>query len=147
MIVNDSDPEVKQRIVASKPDNVDLMDYVPYDQLPHEFGRARMLLSTGDADYEGFPTVLLHAVAAEKPIVSLHDFDQFIRMSSAGRVCGDDLAAAANAVREFWSDPSLFDPTAAIRYLSENHTVESVTRTVVETIRRLTETPEDHSSR
>lgn len=134
MIVNDSDHEVKNEIKANLPSNVQLQGYIPFDELPAAFGSSRIFLSTGNAEYEGFPTVLLHAAAAGKPIVSLDDFDGFIGASHAGVVC-NDVPAAADAIDRYWRSPEQHDPGPAGDFLRANHSVETVTAQTVEVLR------------
>ena len=137
MIVNESDEHVRREIVASKPANVQLIDYVPFDQQAKMFGGSRVFFSTGNADYEGFPTVLMESVAAGKPIVSLDDFDGFIVRSKSGAVVGNDAAAAARAIREYWTNPDSFDSSFATAYLDEHHHVRNVTKHLAQLLARL----------
>ncbi|NND99625.1 MAG: glycosyltransferase [Pirellulaceae bacterium] len=138
MIVNPSADDVRDEIRARCPDNVELIDYVPFDQQPELFGKSRLYLSTGNADYEGFPTVLLQAVAGGKPIVSLKDFDQFIAKSESGTVTGLAIDDAVAAIKKFWDHPDDYDGSAAYRFLNQYHTIESTTQQVSDLVRRLT---------
>ncbi len=126
MIVNASDDSVRQEIDAECPDNVERLDYVPFDQLPKQFGASRVFLSTGNAQYEGFPTVLLHAISARKPIVSLDDFSGFIQNSHSGHVASGSIKQASEMVRQYWNQPASWDHDYATRYLDENHTIDAV---------------------
>ncbi len=137
MVVNESDDQVRREIQANHPENVRLVDYVPANEMAAVFGAARIFLSTGNADYEGFPTVLLQAVAAEKPIVSLDDFDGFISQSDSGIVCGNDLRRAAEAIRRYWNRPDERDPSTATEFLRQNYTVEATTHQLIEILGRL----------
>ena len=126
MVINESDPHVRDEIIADLPANVDIVDYVAANEMPSMFGKSRLFLSTGSADYEGFPRVLLQATAAGKPIVSIDDFDGFIQASGAGTVTGNCIDDAADAVASYWNQPENYDSPFAAQYLRENHTNESI---------------------
>ncbi len=126
MVVNLSDPAVHDEIVATLPDNVELVDYVAAEEMPSMFGRSRLFLSTGSADYEGFPRVLLQATAAGKPIVSLDDFDGFIRASRAGTVTGCDVEEAAREITLYWNQSDRCDQIFATQFLLDHHTNDAI---------------------
>jgi glycosyltransferase involved in cell wall biosynthesis len=90
------------------------------------FGRSRLFLSTGSADYEGFPRVLLQATAAGKPIVSLDDFDGFIRASRAGTVTGCDVEEAAREITLYWNQSDRCDQNFATQFLLDHHTNDAI---------------------
>ena len=142
MIVNESDDQVRREIQAFRPSNVELIDYVPFDQQPELFGNARVFFSTGSAEYEGFPTVLLQAVAAGKPIVSMDDFDNFIQESQSGQVVGEDFQHAAEAIQAYWDTPASHDANFAHQYLETHHTLGAITTQVEGIIRELCEQPQ-----
>jgi glycosyltransferase involved in cell wall biosynthesis len=84
MIVNPHDSELETQIRKAIPQNVELVDYVPFDQMPHEFAQARAFLCTGSPVHEGFPNVLLQSAASHTPICSLSDFDDFLFLAGLG---------------------------------------------------------------
>ncbi|QDT03148.1 Glycosyl transferases group 1 [Rubripirellula lacrimiformis] len=127
MIVNPDDPNVESKVRSSLPANVELVDYVPFDQMPMQYAQSRAFLSTSSAAAEGFPNVLLQAAAAGTPIVALQDFDRFFEKSGAGIVCDDNIADAARALQEFHSGVRSHQTDPVDRYLVENHSFDHVT--------------------
>ena len=128
LIVNRSDPVIESRVRSSLPGNVQILDYVPFDQMPSQFATAIAFLSTSSSDYEGFPNVLLQAAASSTPIISLQDFDQFIVKSGAGVVAGDDVDEAAEAIRQVVQENTQYDNQTVQDYLDQFHGIETVTR-------------------
>ncbi len=135
MIVNRGSADIEGQVRENRPSNVVLQDYVPFDQMPGVYRDARLFLSTSSAAHEGFPNVVLQAAASQTPIVSLEDFDGFIRESAAGCCVVNDTAVsdtvekdaiegntvvsqavdrkiseAARAVRHFWSSGRVPEP-------------------------------------
>ena len=98
MILNASDEMVAHEVKRSKPPNVELVDYVPSMEMPSLMRKAWLFLSTGSAEYEGFPNVLLEAAASGTPIVSLEDFDGFLGREKCG-LSGDVSQVAAHIER------------------------------------------------
>ena len=84
MILNPSEDAVYREILDAKPPNVAIVDFVPASEMSKRMSSAWLFLSTGSADYEGFPNVFLEASASGTPIVSLEDFDQFLTRSVGG---------------------------------------------------------------
>jgi glycosyltransferase involved in cell wall biosynthesis len=127
MVINAHDREVAAEIHRTAPTNVKLIPYVPFDQMPAMFARAQVFLSTSAASFEGFPNVLLQAVASGRPIVSLEDFDGFLRRSHAGNVTHGDLDAAVAKIRQLARlDGSIhFDPRAGA-FLADHYRPETI---------------------
>ncbi len=98
MIVNRHAPDVEAIVRRTAPANVELVDYVPFDQMPRQFASAQAFLCTGSPAFEGFPNVLLQSAAAHTPIVSLSDFDDFLQRSQAGRVSEESIESAVSAL-------------------------------------------------
>ncbi len=137
MIINASDEQVRRSIHQDLPANIQTVDYVEYDQMPQQFADARVFLSTGNADFEGFPAVLLHAIAAGKPIVSLDDFSNFIHDSGGGVVTDGSTSQAADAIRRYWNNETLYDRDATSAYLDAHHSVDVIGRLLAKEVRRL----------
>ena len=83
LIINPGDPEIEQSIWSSCPPNVRITDYVPRNQMPEVFRASRLFCFTGSDALEGFPNVLLEAASSGTPIVSLEEFDHFLKPSQA----------------------------------------------------------------
>ncbi len=137
LVANTSDDDVERSVRASLPDNVTLRDYVPHDQMPPMFAGARVFLSTGAAEYEGFPNVLLQAAATNTPIVSLEDFDQFIETTVSGIVVGADHDRAADAIHEFFAGKRSIEHPFVQDYLERYHSQAKVIEQLTEVLRAI----------
>ncbi len=113
MIVSGGEGEVAEEVRQSLPPNVKLVERVPHDRMPHEFARARLFLSTGSSEHEGFPNVLLEAAAAGVPIASFEDFDGFLERSEAGASGDGSLDAVCHIVHKLWTQPAAWRVAAA----------------------------------
>jgi glycosyltransferase involved in cell wall biosynthesis len=141
LVINGGDPEVESTIRAACPPNVEIIDYVPRDQMPNVFRQARLFLSTGAPEFEGFPNVLLEAAATGTPIVSLDNFDSFFDRSSAGR-CGEaNLDSTVTHVQALWNNPDswLECSRAGQKFVHDQHSVDAVSTDVREFLVRCIE--------
>lgn len=136
MVMNRQDPDVYDSILKDLPANVTHRAYVPFDQMPDVFAAARLFVSTGNPEYEGFPNVLLQAAAVGVPIVSMHDFDDFLTSSRAGVACGDNLHSMMELLREIWNArPSFLASPAEVRdWLQQHHSLENVCERITDLV-------------
>lgn len=128
MIVNAGDEEVRREVERRKPDNVTIVQYIPNSRMPGEFQRAKLFLSTGSREFEGFPNVLLEAVASGTPICSLEDFDQFLERSNSGFCSSGDIEKAAEQLRTLYMSPQKWEQTsrAGVDYVGTHHSLPNV---------------------
>lgn len=130
MIVNPHDSSLETQIRQATPQNVELVDYVPFDQMPHEFAQASVFLCTGSPTHEGFPNVLLQAAASHTPICSLSDFDDFLYDSGAGIDCKESIDKAVEFLRQFTHSTTPWLPQCTWQqvddYLEERHSLRSI---------------------
>lgn len=136
LVINRGAPEIEQQVRRLRPANVEIIDYVPFDQMPRWFAAARLFVSTGSPQCEGFPNVLLQAAASRTPIVSLEDFDLFLARSRAGVSCDGSLERLITAIKTGWQQPSV-DPPAVDAYLRQHHDHAQVAAAVHAIITRL----------
>ncbi len=144
-IINPGDPEIEQSIRSRCPPNVRITDYVPRDVMPELFRTSRLFCFTGSDALEGFPNVLLEAAASGTPIVSLEEFDHFLKPSNAGVNAGHDTTRLATLIRDLWVMPPAWHAysQSGAEYVRREHTLDQCVRRFLETICR----PEDTRSR
>ncbi len=132
LVINPGESEVETAIRSACPPNVELISYVPRDQMPDWFRTARLFLSTGSPEFEGFPNVLLESAAVGTPIVSLDEFDSFLERSSAGRCGNSSLDDTVAHVQSLWDDQEswLDCSRAGQRFVQSQHAADAVTTTV-----------------
>ncbi|MBD3675343.1 MAG: glycosyltransferase family 4 protein [Planctomycetaceae bacterium] len=140
MVMNRQDPEVYRQVLCDLPPNVTHREYVPFDQMPQIFAKAGVFVSTGSLKHEGFPNVLLQAAAVGVPVVSNHDFDDFLESSRAGVACGESTAAMAETIQEFWQKrPASLATVPEVRaYLAEHHSLSKYCDSLWKQIQNLT---------
>jgi glycosyltransferase involved in cell wall biosynthesis len=128
LVINRGDGDVEREVRENLPNNVRLVDYVPRDEMPRWFREARLFLSTGNPDFEGFPNVLLEAAASGTPIASLEDFDGFIVRSGCGETSNGETSALAEIVRSLLSSPSKWEECSHCgqQYVRDHHSVSEV---------------------
>lgn len=129
MVMNKFDPEIEREIKAEQPPNVDIRSCVPFEQMPQVFGGALAFLSTSSDEYEGFPNVLLQAAATETPIVTMHDFADFVQGSGAGVVTGEQIDRVESALRSIADTDNVRRPRPDVmRHLAEAHDISAYCR-------------------
>ena len=104
MILNRGEPLVAEQVRANAPGNVSIIERVPYAEMAAVFARARALLSTSSAEYEGSPNTFLQAAASRVPVLSLEVAGGSLHQSGAGFVARGSLDELTAAIRRAWSD-------------------------------------------
>jgi glycosyltransferase involved in cell wall biosynthesis len=105
MVMNVSDRELFQRVAASLPENVRLIERVPFRESAGLFARAAVLVNT--SRFEGFPNAFLQAAAAGVPIASLSvDPDGMLARAGCGVVAANDSRVLREVVNRFCGDPA-----------------------------------------
>lgn len=127
MIVNRHDDVLEAQLRSQCPANVELVDYVPFSEMPREFAQAQVFLCTGSPEHEGFPNVLLQAAASHTPTCSLADFDDFLTVSGAGAHCQESIEQAA-AVLQSGELISQINWTQVDDYLAQYHSLPAIAR-------------------
>ncbi len=143
LIINPGDPLIEQSIRSHCPPNVRITDYVPRDVMPETFRAARLFCFTGSDAFEGFPNVLLEAASSGTPIVSLEEFDHFMKPSNAGVNAGHDVARLAALIRELWDMPPAWHAhsQSGAEYVRREHTLDQCVRRFLEAIHRSNDSP------
>jgi len=104
MVMNTHDEMVAAEVQRKCPSNVQIIEQVPFGEIPCVFRQSAIFLSTGSRELEGFPNVFLQAAASSVPIVTLEADPGFIAEYSAGVVCDGDIARMAREVTRLWND-------------------------------------------
>lgn len=128
MVANRGEPRVAAEVRRHLPDNVQLVDYIPRDRMRATFAEARVFLSTGSAEYEGFPNVFLEAAATGTPTLSWEDFDSFLADSGGGRCVGGDFERATSELRLLWNSSEEWQrhSQAGRRWVEQHHAASRV---------------------
>ncbi len=135
MIMNPSHHDVEKQIRQQAPENVRIIDALPYSQMPGAFRHAKVFVNT--SSQEGFPNVFLQAIASKVPIISYEVGEEFLKESQAG-VCvrGDDARAS-----QLLDDQRLAEQTdsvAALKYLRTHHLCSAVCNHLARLMEELT---------
>jgi hypothetical protein len=81
--------------------------------------------------------VLLQAAASHTPIVSINDFDNFLKASGSGTDCAGDPAALPAQIVSQWQNP-MIDWQTVDAYLIAQHDLTQAARRVAELVEQLT---------
>ena len=108
-------------------DNVEVVGYVPYDEINEYFERCDIFLNTSKS--EGFPNTFLQAWAHRKPVVSL-DVDpiDIISSNEMGFCANESIDDLIQELQEIVDDDASRRAMgdAAYEYFKANHSIESV---------------------
>lgn len=113
---------------AERAENVDFLGFVHYGQTKQLFQHAAVLLSTSNAEEEGFPNVFLQAWGTGTPVVATCDPDEVICRHGLGYHC-EEASQMAEQLREMGTSHEMEQEIGrrAHRYVSTRHSPESVT--------------------
>lgn len=132
-VCNKVDHGTWDRLVASIPPNVELVESVPLDRIASYFARTKVFVNTSDT--EGFANTFLQACVAKVPIVSLHsDPEGLLSVVGAGRVVSGDMKLAVEEIRELISNSDRHN-TIGLKgwnYVMQNHESVMVIRRLYE---------------
>ncbi|GIW98083.1 MAG: hypothetical protein KatS3mg111_1416 [Pirellulaceae bacterium] len=137
MVCNRFDPLVERRLRTRLPANVELIDYVPFSQMPGLFQQSSAFVSTGSSTHEGFPNVMLQAAASHTPIYSLEDYDDFLHRSGAGVICATIAEMAERLTADASQGGMSVDWGQVDDYLATHHDEEHITDRAAEIITSL----------
>ncbi len=103
MVVNRVSEDMFEQILAVRPPNVTIREYVPFDKIEELFAEAFVCVNT--SRFEGFPNVFLEAGKYSVPILSLNvDPDGFIEKYGCGIHAHGDFARFVEGLRLIQDD-------------------------------------------
>ena len=135
MIMNPSHHDVEKQIRQQAPENVKIIDALPYSQMPGAFRHAKVFVNT--SSQEGFPNVFLQAIASKVPIISYEVGEEFLKESQAG-VCVRGDAARASQLLDDQRLAEQTDSVAALKYLRTHHLCSAVCNHLARLMEELT---------
>lgn len=117
MIMNRRDDVVEAEVIRQAPENVTILEHLPFDAMPAVFSRACILVNT--SSLEGFPNTFLQAAASKVPVASLQVESDFLQRAQAGDCADGKLDQLAEIVRRTFHTPD--NHAAAARQFVEKH--------------------------
>ena len=125
MVMNRSQQAIHEQIIQNLPPNVNLREYVAFNQIEKLFSNALVLVNT--SAFEGFPNTFLQAGKYGVPIVSLNvDPDGYIERNGCGTVAHNVFEELVEGVRRLKHDPDWFQRCSQnVRaYVYEHHELD-----------------------
>ncbi len=142
MIMNKTNDQMYNDISASKPPNVKLVEYVPFDRMSEIYESCGMFLST--SFMEGFPNVFLQAMCHGLPVISLEvDPDGLFSEKKCGITCEGRLEKAVESILSLSSDTHLRNEISrrAFEYVKSHHATAIVENQLADILGSLFSTP------
>jgi glycosyltransferase involved in cell wall biosynthesis len=125
MVLNRSDPALFQAVVQNRPANVQILEWVSFQESERLFARAFVLVNT--SSFEGFPNTFLQAGKYGVPLLSLQvDPEGFIERHTCGIVAQGSFDRLVNGFHLICSDQdrrSLFARNVQ-EYVQRHHALE-----------------------
>jgi glycosyltransferase involved in cell wall biosynthesis len=115
--------EIKSK--ANKINNVQFIDFVPFDKIQAYYNEAKIFVNT--SDYEGFPNTFIQSCIAETPIVSLNvNPDNFLNKYNCGYCAEGDFDKLAQQTEKLLKDKKDWQEKSknARKYVKENHDIK-----------------------
>lgn len=119
MIMNPSDEELERQVRADAPQNLHIVEKIPFAQMPSVYQNASVFVNTSSS--EGFPNTFLQAAASGVPIASLNVGEEFLREANAGETARGSLETLAKLVSQMFSNSVPREVSATKQYLNEHH--------------------------
>jgi len=135
MIMNPGDDELAEEVLQAAPENLKIINQVPFVDMPAVYRHASVLVNTSDS--EGFPNTFLQAVASRVPIVSLKVCEQYLRESQAGECAGGSIDQMADIVRDISASRTSEQSDAARDYVRQHHGLQNAVTQIAERLKKL----------
>jgi glycosyltransferase involved in cell wall biosynthesis len=113
MILNRYDDQVHRAVERDAPPNVLLTERVAFHEMAWYYRRARVLLSTASAAFEGCPNTFLQAGAHGVPVLSLEADPGRMLASGCGYCAEGDLDALDCRLASLWREPRIAEEARA----------------------------------
>jgi glycosyltransferase involved in cell wall biosynthesis len=113
---------------AAKRENVEVLGYVPYEEIDAHFEECDVFLNTSES--EGFPNTFLQAWAHRTPVASLAvDPDDILSQNEFGYCSNGSAGQLVDQLQQLVEDSELRKAMGdrAYEYFSDNHSIESIT--------------------
>jgi len=133
MIMSHSRACIYAEIETNKPDNVTIINYVPYRRVDGYINNAIALVNT--SLHEGFPNTFLQAGALGVPIISLNvNPNNFITDYNCGLFAEGDTNSIINLINNLHSHEEVFKLWSGnvMCYVNNNHDINKVTRELMD---------------
>jgi len=123
---------------AKQAKNVDFLGFVPFEQTKELFQHAGVLVSTSDAEEEGFPNVFLQAWSCGVPTIATCDPDGVIKANGLGFHCSE-ISEVEDSIATVLGDAQLRSQLArqARKYVADYHSPEAVSSKLNRVLREL----------
>ncbi len=139
MILNPQHPDVEHRVREQCPANLQIIDHVPFAEMPALYRNAALLLNTSSSQHEGLPNTFLQAGASRVPIVSLEVDAGYLSTSGGGLVGTGVVRQTIEAVQHLWTSPEEAEKYAQAGYdfVTRHHDLSVVIEQLVDILNRL----------
>jgi glycosyltransferase involved in cell wall biosynthesis len=114
----------KVKEIAGEVQNLEFVDFVPFQETWNYFDRAKLFVNT--STFEGFPQTFVQAVSCRVPIASLTvDPDSFITKEQCGVVCEGDENKLFSVIQSLLKDNQLLSTLSksSAKYGTEKHSI------------------------
>ena len=108
--------ENKIKEMAKDVNNLELIGFVPFDEIDNYFNKAKIFVNTSKR--EGFPNTFIQSFLASTPVVSLSvNPDNIFSDSSVGIYCDDDEEKMKETIIKLFSDEEMYKKMSEKAYL------------------------------
>jgi glycosyltransferase involved in cell wall biosynthesis len=138
MIFNRMEVTSWNEIVAALPDNVQVIESVPADEIEKKFRESKVFVST--SLHEGFANTFLQAAKNFVPVVSMGpDPNEMISGHGAGILVGDDMTLFAESVEELLNnnDKRLAIAMKSRTFVENHHDKNMISQQFYELLNRI----------
>ncbi|MBW3600180.1 MAG: glycosyltransferase family 4 protein [Planctomycetes bacterium] len=137
MVMNPGDAEIASQVRSRRPPNVRIIEQVAFEQMPAMLQNAFVFVSTGSAEHEGFPNVMLQAAACGIPIASWEVDPGFIASSECGFVAGGDADALSRYIQSIQDHPDAGETAGqrGLEYVRNHHRSDAISDRIADLIR------------